>query len=90
MRDLVIASLGVALLTFVGSPTLAASMSKSDMAMMKRCQSMSESDMKKNKGCMAMMKKHPDMMSGEGSMGNGSMGNGSMGGGSMKGGGMSK
>lgn len=74
------------------SAGFAATMSKSDMKMMKKCQGMSQSMMMKNKKCAALMKK--EKMNGSGSMGSNSMGGGTMnnGGGSMSNstGGMSK
>ncbi|MGH6676054.1 MAG: hypothetical protein ACRECE_07530, partial [Xanthobacteraceae bacterium] len=58
------ALLSAAIFSVVASTAFAAtgSMSKRDMAMMKKCQSMSHTAMMKNKKCMAMMKKHPSMM----------------------------
>jgi len=66
------------LLTFAAGTAYAASdmsgsMSKSDTAMMKKCQGMSQSAMQKNKKCMAMMKEHPDMMQ-SGTSGSGTSG----------------
>ena len=63
MKRLAAVVLGVAFITSASGAAYAAT-SKSDMAMMKKCQSMSEDAMMKNKKCMAMMKKHPDMMGG--------------------------
>lgn len=44
------------------SPMASRSMSKSQMATMKRCQAMSSDIMMKNKKCSAMVKMHPEMM----------------------------
>ena len=44
--------------------TSSGTMSKSQMAAMKKCQAMSSDMMMKNKKCMSMAKMHPEMMQG--------------------------
>jgi hypothetical protein len=85
MTKTAIAALSAALLTAslgmasAATSSMSSKMSKSNMAMMQRCEGMSASAMKRNKKCMAMMKAHPDMMKSGGSMGtSGSMSGGGM------------
>jgi len=77
----------LALAVALSGSAFAATMSKSDMTMMKKCQGMSQSMMMKNKKCVALMKK--SKMSG-GSMSNGKPGDNSSGAGKSMGGATSK